>query len=372
MTDLVPHSPSTPALRQPSPVHEAVRDQLVEDLTGDQTNLKPGKLDRIDALLAAVDPVTFNAILHWLSGAKRSSVATKRRYAEDIVKFAEWACEHFGVRPVPLLSALTFDDVTVWTVYARSQGIAVSSQRRILAAVSSLFGKTAVPRGWATKNPVSFDNHAPAAGKSDNGRPAGATRVLPPEDLVKMLQAAQTNEEHLVHELLFDLGLRVSEVVNLRAENIDRKLSPAVLHFQRKRGKWSERQLPADLLARIDTALEGRIEGPILVDPTTGRLRTRHQIVDITRRLARHGGVPHPQSITPHVLRATAITELLNAGEPLQQVQKWADHDHASTTQGYWLRSNGIKQDAALTAVLAARVNKLVADLESKQPPAVS
>lgn len=353
MTDLVPHSPGLPALRDPSPVHQAVRVQLVEEI---------GQ-ERIEKLLAVVDGKTFTAILHWLSSEDRSAIPTKHRYAEDITNFVWWLSEHLGVRPVALLDVLDYDTVTVWTVYARSQGMAVRSRRRILAAVSSLFGDAA-PRGWARGNPVSFKTHAPKVGKSDNGRPAGATRVLPPENVAQMREAARTVEEHLTFGLLYEFGLRESEAVNLDAENIDRTVSPPVLNFQRKRGQWRKRQIPPHLQTRLDDHLAGRTEGPVLIDPKTGKRRTRHQLIDLTRRLGRRGKVPHPQSATPHVLRAAAITALLDAGVPLQQAQKWADHEHATTTQGYWDRSNGMKQDAALTAVLAAGIAKLAADLE--------
>lgn len=351
MTDLVPLSPALPALRDPSPVHDAVRDQLIEDI---------GQ-DRIAKLLAVVDGTTFTAILHWLSSEDRSAKPTKHRYTEDITAFAWWVGEHLGVHPVPLLDVLDYDTVTVWTVWARSQGTAVRSRRRVLAAVSSLFGDAA-PRGWARSNPVSFRTHAPKVGKSDNGRPAGATRALPPEDVAKMRDAPRNPEEHLTFGLLYELGLRESEVVNLRAENVDRKVVPALLKFQRKRGQWRERQIPPHLQDHLDAHLAGRTEGPILLDPKTGKARTRHQLIDLTRRLARRGGVPHSTSVTPHVLRAAAITDLLNAGEPLQQVQKWADHEHATTTQGYWDRSNGVKQDAALTSILATRIANLAAE----------
>lgn len=351
MTDLVPHSPGLPALRDPSPVHEAVRDRLVADI-GQQ---------RIEKLLAVVDAKTFTAILHWLSSEDRSAIDTKHRYAEDISQFAWWVGEHLGVHPVALLDVLDYDTVTVWTVWARSQNMAVRSRRRILAAVSSLFGDAA-PRGWARANPVSFKSHAPKVGKSDNGRPAGATRVLPSEDVAKMHEAACTAEEHLTFGLLFELGLRESEVVNLHAENVDCTVTPHLLNFQRKRGQWRKRQIPPHLQVHLDEHLNGRAEGPILLNPKTGLARTRYQLIDLTRRLARRGGVPHPQSATPHVLRAAAITELLNAGEPLQQVQKWADHEHATTTQGYWDRSNAVKQDASLTSILAARIAKLAAN----------
>jgi len=49
------------------------------------------------------------------------------------------------------------------------------------------------------------------------------------------------------------------------------------------------------------------------------------------------------------LFRATAITALLDAGTPLAEVQKWADHVRPETTEGYWLRANAVKREAALT-----------------------
>jgi site-specific recombinase XerD len=333
-------------------VHDAVRDQLLTEIGA----------DRLDSLRQVVDDATFSAVLHWLSGAARSSVDTKRRYTEDITAFARWAAEHFGVAPVPFLEILDFDSVTVWTVYARSRGMAARSQRRVLTAVSSLFGDAA-PRGWSRANPVSYRHHAPAVGTSTTGRPAGATRVLEPGDTAKMHTAAATPEERLVFALLYELALRESEVVKLLTENVDRTTAPPVLNFERKRGQWRQRRLTPDLQQHLDQVLAGRTTGTVLLDPKTGGPRGRHQIIDITRRLARHAGLPHPNSVTPHVLRASAITDLLNAGEPLQEVQKWADHAHATTTQGYWERSSGLQRDSALTATLAARLEKAAAGL---------
>jgi len=354
MSDLVPHSPNLPERRDPTPVHQAVQEQLVAEIG--ETRL--GKLHD------TVDAKTFAAILHWLSGANRSALPTKHRYAEDIAAFSEWAANHTGLRPVPLLDALDFDAITVWTVYARSQGMAVRSQRRILAAVSSLFGDAA-PRGWARYNPVSFKHHAPKVGTETNGRPAGATRVLPATDCARLATAAETPEEHLVFGCMFQLGLRVSELVNLRVENVDHNVTPPVLHFQRKGGLWKQREIPVDLQPHFDTLTAGRDEGPLLVDPKTGNARNRHQLTDITRRLARHAKIPHPVSVTPHTLRASAITDLLNSGANLAEVQAWVDHKHATTTQGYWERSNGLKRDSALTASLSARLANLAAGLNS-------
>ena len=366
MTDIAIRSLRQPSIREPSDVHDAVRDQLIAEIGA----------ERLDQLSQAIDAATFNAVLHWLSGAARSSIATKRRYAEDITAFARWAGTHYGMAPVPLLTVLDFDTVTVWTVWARSRNIAARSQQRVLAAVSSLFGD-AVPRGWATGNPVSFRHHAPKVGTGEGGRPAGATRVLSTEDIAKLLAVATAaldsaegpasvlaaRQDLLVLGLLYELGMRESEVIKLRAERVDRTGPTPAIEFERKRGQWRRRLLSPALVTHLDAVLAGRTTGSILLDSRTGDPLNRHQIIDVTRRLARRAQLVHPRSVTPHTLRGAAITSLLNADKPVQEVQKWADHQSPITTMGYWERSAGLRRDAALSTSLTDLLAEVAAGI---------
>lgn len=335
-----------------SPVAAIPNRPLVHDEVRRQLHTEIGET-RIAALNQLVDGATFNEVLHWLSSSRRASVDTKRGYADDLAKIATWAAEHFGHAPVPLLATLDANAVTVWSVYVRSQGWAVRRHRRALSALSSLFTYAGL-HGWPVTNPVNFEDHALPVGTSYNDRPVGATRVIERDEVNRMESACRTTEEQVVFDLLRLEGLRESEVAFIRAEHVDRNYSPVVLKVRRKRGKWLDRPLRPRTEASINAHLAGREEGALLLDPKTGEPRTRHQIIDITRRLARRAGIPNPSTVTPHVLRATAITDLLDAGVPLQDVQKWAGHASSKTTQGYWERRNSGRRDAELSAVLEA------------------
>jgi site-specific recombinase XerD len=344
MNQLVPRSPSSvvPAGRD---VHDAVRDQLVADLTP----------ERLHALASWLDPATFNEALHWLSSAKRRSLDTKRGYADDLVRFTRWVSGQLGgQRPVPLLQVLTHEMLAVWSVYARSQEMAVRTQRRLLGALSSLF-TYAGQHGWAIANPVSYEDHASPVGTSDNGRPVGATETISVTAVAKLRAACRDATDHLVFDLLYLHGLRESDVVRIRADNIDRAAGSNLLKVERKGGKWTERRLSDTTLSYLDAVLAGRTTGPLLIHK--GAAWTRFKVIDLTRRLARHAELPNPNNLTPHVLRATAITELLNNGQPLAEVQKWADHALPMTTQAYWERSNAVQRDAVLTMDLANRLD---------------
>lgn len=369
VTDLEP-APGvvSPAPRAVSPaldVGEAIRAQLLDDIGAELL----GNLHR------AVDATTFSEVLHWLSSNERSSKATKRGYTEDILRFACWYTQTTSQYPAPILTSLDFDTVTKWSLYARHQGRtgtgwSARTQRRYLSALSSLFDFAREVHRLPVVNPVSLKVHAPRVGTSTNGRPPGATRVLEVDEVAAIQAACESDEEHLVFELLYVHGLRESEACNLNIDNIDRARGTAVLTFERKGGKWMQRQLTDHGVRHLDGYLDGRDSGPLLIHPDSRERRTRNQVVPITRRLARrtkrledHDPVPDPGKVTPHVLRASAITALLDKGKPLQEVQEWAGHVHATTTRGYWERRNGLRRDAALSAVLLAELAEVNAGI---------
>ncbi|EHR61589.1 site-specific recombinase XerD [Saccharomonospora cyanea NA-134] len=334
-------------------VDDAVRHQLVADIGA----------QRLEALSRSLDRTTFGVVLHWLSSYQRRSLDTKRGYAEDVCRIAEWFSAATGRRPADLLNGVTFDTVTAWSLYAKSKGWSARTQRRYLSALSSLFDHARSAHRLAVENPVHLATHAPPIGTSTNGRPPGATRVLELPEVAALAAACSDHEEHLVFELLFTQGLRESEVVSLDIDNLDRAHVPPVLSVARKGGRWVRRRLGDTAARHLDAYLDGRLTGPVLVHPETGLRRDRHQLISITRRLARHARLREPRKVTPHVLRATAITALLDKGKPLQEVQEWAGHAHASTTRGYWERRNSVQRDAALSATLTADLAEAAAEL---------
>lgn len=355
MKELVPVGGVLPALRG-LPVHDAVGAQLAEDIGA----------ERLRRLGEALDELTFSVVLHWLSSGRRASRDTKQGYANDVAAFAEWATQQRGTGRVSVLTEVDGLAISVWTVYARSHGWGVRTQRRTLSALSSLF-TYAAKHGVAVANPVDFEEHAQAVGTSSNGRPVGATRALTLAEVAAIQEACDSPEEHVVFDLLYLQGLRESEVVGARIEHIEHDRTPVLVRVQRKRGLWAEREVGGAAAGWVAALVEGRTEGPLCIDPATGVGRNRFQIIDITRRLARRAGVPSPRKVTPHVLRATAITVLLDEGIPLQEVQAWAGHASSRTTQGYWERANGARRDAALTSALATATDKAVAGIQESR-----
>lgn len=171
-------------------------------------------------------------------------------------------------------------------------------------------------------------------------------RVCSPADIGKLLQAAREEKNavcaELICYLLYTAGLRVSELVSLRRENI--QLATGHLTLQGKGGKM--RTIP--LVAQAKAAIERydlHVKLPLPVkksaqqQPTKQRnVRTylqlsRQSVWRLIRRLARKAGITTP--VSPHVLRHSLATHSLEEGWDLRSLQLMLGHERIATTEMY-------------------------------------
>ncbi|NLL36746.1 MAG: tyrosine-type recombinase/integrase [Fretibacterium sp.] len=176
--------------------------------------------------------------------------------------------------------------------------------------------------------------------------PKRLPRALSEEAVERLIQAAEKGEnpdrDRAVMELLYGCALRISELADLRWENVD--MEERWLLVLGKGDK--ERRVPFGACAsRALEALRARGPvGPWVFSGQGGRghltVRTLHRIVTA---LAQMAGV---EGVTPHVLRHSCATHLLERGASLKFVQEFLGHENLSTTQIYltisasWMKEN--------------------------------
>ena len=140
--------------------------------------------------------------------------------------------------------------------------------------------------------------------------------------------------DRAILELLYSSGLRVSELVGLNLDQFDSDLG-----IVRVMGKGrKERIVPVGVKAieAVKAYLEGRdvAKGgePIFINFFGGRLTTR-SVGRLMKKYTRHAGIF--RKVSPHSLRHTFATHLLDAGADIREIQEMLGHSSLSTTQRY-------------------------------------
>ncbi len=135
-------------------------------------------------------------------------------------------------------------------------------------------------------------------------------------------------------ELLYSSGVRVSELVGLNFNHVD--LDLGIIKVMGKGRK--ERIVPIgskaiEALKRyIDQRGELRGEEPLFINPQGGRLTSR-SVGRLVKKYSRQSGVL--RKVSPHSLRHTFATHLLDAGADIREIQEMLGHASLSTTQRY-------------------------------------
>lgn len=214
----------------------------------------------------------------------------------------------------------------------------VRTLRERKLAPTSVIRKVASLRGffkWATSSGILEKN--PAATLEQPKTPQRLPKVVSVKEIDEMLHNNLTPLEHVMMELLYSCGLRVSELVNLKLHDID--LSSKYVRCFGKGSK--ERIIPIGEQAKA--MLKGYFPTRDLLikkyNLTTKNLLIKDNGHFVTRQdvynfIHAQGKLIH-KNISPHTLRHSFATHLLENGADLRVVQELLGHSDVSTTQLY-------------------------------------
>ncbi|WP_067469914.1 tyrosine-type recombinase/integrase [Actinomadura macra] len=292
---------------------------------------------RIELLAEACTPQTFALVLDWLSSTRRSSVATKRNYADDLRRIWAPLARELGHEAFSV-GCLTREHVRMWRLRQERAGLAKRSIGRYVACLSSLHNYAAGHLDPPPRNPVTEDDRP----RIDSGNSATSTPVLEAEEVRMVAACATDGLDLLVVMLLYSLAGRVTELSAADVSDLVDDGGRYWLTVTRKGDKQRALPLPEPCARLLRRHIGARTGGPLLLDDKGDRL-DRHDIDRISTRLGRAAGVLPGRDLTPHVWRASRITHMLDRGIPLADVQEFADHANPATTVGYWSRRNQSK-----------------------------
>jgi integrase/recombinase XerD len=270
-----------------------------------------------------------DAYLDHLRVERRLAAHTLESYGRDLVQLARFAAG----RKAPV-EALTRADLEAFTRELMASGLAARSVARAVACVRGFYRYLAVSRRIA-ESPAD-DLHAPRAW-------AALPKYLSIEQVDSLLAQPDATtprglRDRALIELLYATGLRVSELVALKAADLN--LAAGYLTCLGKGSK--ERLVPvgdaaAEWVGKY--VKEGRPhllgERPsprLFVNARDGGTLSRSGFWRILTAYGRQAGLP---SLSPHVLRHSFATHLLERGADLRAIQMMLGHADLSTTQIY-------------------------------------
>jgi site-specific recombinase XerD len=157
--------------------------------------------------------------------------------------------------------------------------------------------------------------------------------VLSRAETARLLGAVRHPKHRVLMMLLYSSGLRVGEVVRLRAQDIDAERGLLRVR-QGKGGKDRYTLLSSKALAALRVYCEAfRPQGWLFPGPRPERHYTVRSVQHVVKQCARRAGIPKP--ITPHTLRHSFATHLLESGTDLRYIQELLGHSSSRTTEIY-------------------------------------
>jgi integrase/recombinase XerD len=250
-------------------------------------------------------------------------------YEHDLRQLAE-AAEQRGRGLLELKQA----EIAEFIASLRARGLAARSQARHVHSLRGFY-RFAVREGLLAADPM------------ENLRPPKAFRALPryltPAQVEALLAAPDPEtplglRDRAVLEVMYATGLRASETIGLRAANVDLELGlvrvfgkgrkERLVPLGREARRWVQRYND-----RARPELAGGRAGPTLFLSNRGRALSAMGLWGLVRRHALKAGVA--AILTPHVLRHSFASHLLEHGADLRALQAMLGHADISTTQIY-------------------------------------
>lgn len=269
--------------------------------------------------------------LRYLTSERRLSEHTVRNYRIDLEQFSAFLAEHYETDRLSVAGTL---QIRSWLAEMKSEGVSSRTLHRKRSSLATFF-KYAQRRQWTDQNPV----RKTAAPKVEKRLPS----YLQEKDMQKLLNEVlvETNEFHserdrLMLVLFYETGIRLSELIGIKIDAIDS--TKCLLRVLGKRNK--ERMIPLrketasalDRFSRMRSEKRGSADGFLFCTDRGAKLYPSFVYRRVNDYLQQ---VSTLDKRSPHILRHTFATHMLNNGAQLNTVKELLGHANLSATQVY-------------------------------------
>ena len=270
-----------------------------------------------------------DSFVKYLSNEKRYPLTTLNSYKRDLDIY-------YGFIKLKKYNYLTInkDEIREFLKYLDSLSYSNSTVSRILSALRHFYSYL-VMEGIIEINQFKLIRNPKREKKLPN--------FLQPDELENIFDSIDLDTDlglrnRFIIELLYATGIRVSELTSLKVNDIDRRNKEIRVYGKGGKerivyfGDYALKYLDIYLDEVRPILLNGKRSNYLLINNNGGDLTSRG-VEDIVNKVVNDAALKH--HISPHVLRHTFATDMLNNGADLKSVQELLGHSSLSTTQIY-------------------------------------
>jgi integrase/recombinase XerC len=287
--------------------------------------------------LSAASPAlkALDAYMRHLKETKNASDHTTKNYAQDGRGFIAFLSKHLGEEvTIASLDKIEMRDARAWLADLAARNIQATSRARALSAMRGFYQWLA--RNKHTQNAVLKTLRSPK-------KPPRAPRPLSTDQIDQLMHEATATVEgwtglrdRALFMLLYGAGLRLAEALSLKSDDISAMQGGHITVT----GKGRKQRMVPILEPVVDALQDYMKANPHVVEKKQplfqgkrGKVLNPAQAQKAMRSLRRQ--LQFPDNATPHALRHSFASHLLNSGADLRSIQELLGHASLSTTQVY-------------------------------------
>ena len=270
-----------------------------------------------------------------LHNEKNTSSNTEVSYKRDLTKLFDYLSD----KQIGDITLITKENLEDYISYLDQIGRAATTISRSIASMKAFFGYL------YEKDTI---NTNPAAGLKAPKIVKKMPEILSVKEVDALLKQPSKNtpkelRDRSMLELLYATGMRVTELISLRIEDVNIKLEYIICHDRKK-----ERMIPFGTEAKsalVKYLNQGRQQllgenndSNILFPNCSGGEMSRQGFWKLIKSYGKKAGIK--SELTPHTLRHSFAAHLVENGADLKAVQEMLGHSDISTTQIYMINSN--------------------------------